>query len=225
MAGLLTPCHLFRTGVAPQRDGFGAHRDAVTCHDRHEYDDEHQGGRGRHRYGGYLDFVDVHDLWGIRPPNPVVAILQGTERDTGLISTCWRSRPISEKSEEIRQVRGFVAGRRFAHPGRPGAGRDVDQHGNQLREQALPTGWMTYWPRFRVYADLGYIPLVTPTSQIVGSQAVLNVLTGERYQEHHQGDRRRSQGRVWGHAGAVDSELQARVLGDAGEPITCRPRT
>lgn len=40
----------------------------------------------------------------------------------------------------------------------------------------------------RVRADLGYLPLVTPTSQIVGTQAVLNVLAGERYKEYHQGD-------------------------------------
>ena len=74
----------------------------------------------------------------------------------------------------------------------------------------------------RVREDLGFIPLVTPTSQIVGTQAVMNVLLGERYKSIAK----ESAGILKGEYGAspapVNAELQARVL-DGGEAITCRP--
>ena len=74
----------------------------------------------------------------------------------------------------------------------------------------------------RVREDLGFIPLVTPTSQIVGTQAVMNVLLGERYKSIAK----ESAGILKGEYGAspapVNAELQERVL-DGGEAITCRP--
>ena len=74
----------------------------------------------------------------------------------------------------------------------------------------------------RVREDLGFIPLVTPTSQIVGTQAVINVLTGERYKSITK----ETAGVLKGEYGAApapfNAELQARVL-DGGEAITCRP--
>jgi len=74
----------------------------------------------------------------------------------------------------------------------------------------------------RVREDLGFIPLVTPTSQIVGTQAVMNVLLGERYKSIAK----ESAGVLKGEYGAspapVNAELQARVL-EGGEAITCRP--
>ena len=74
----------------------------------------------------------------------------------------------------------------------------------------------------RVRKDLGYIPLVTPTSQIVGTQSVLNILTGERYKTIT----REAAGILKGEYGAapapVDKELQVRVL-EGSEAITCRP--
>ena len=74
----------------------------------------------------------------------------------------------------------------------------------------------------RVREDLGFIPLVTPTSQIVGTQAVMNVLLGERYKSIAK----ESAGVLKGEYGAspapVNAELQARVL-DGAEAITCRP--
>jgi len=74
----------------------------------------------------------------------------------------------------------------------------------------------------RVREDLGYIPLVTPTSQIVGTQAVINVLTGERYKSIS----RETAGVLKGEYGAtpapVNARLQMRVL--EGKPaISCRP--
>jgi oxaloacetate decarboxylase alpha subunit len=74
----------------------------------------------------------------------------------------------------------------------------------------------------RVRHDLGYIPLVTPTSQIVGTQAVINVLTGERYKSIT----RETAGVLKGEYGAtpapVNAELQLRVL-EGRQPVTCRP--
>ncbi|MBJ5196403.1 biotin/lipoyl-binding protein, partial [Salmonella enterica subsp. enterica serovar Newport] len=74
----------------------------------------------------------------------------------------------------------------------------------------------------RVRKDLGFIPLVTPTSQIVGTQAVLNVLTGERYKTIAK----ETAGILKGEHGhtpvPVNAALQARVL-EGAAPVTCRP--
>lgn len=74
----------------------------------------------------------------------------------------------------------------------------------------------------QVRQDLGFLPLVTPTSQIVGSQAVINVLMGQRYQSLTK----ETEGVLRGEYGAtpapVNPELQARVLNGAAA-ITCRP--
>ncbi|EBS3666128.1 oxaloacetate decarboxylase, partial [Salmonella enterica subsp. enterica serovar Telelkebir] len=74
----------------------------------------------------------------------------------------------------------------------------------------------------RVREDLGFIPLVTPTSQIVGTQAVLNVLTGERYKTIAKETAGILKGE-YGHTPVpVNAVLQARVL-EGGAPVTCRP--
>jgi oxaloacetate decarboxylase alpha subunit len=73
-----------------------------------------------------------------------------------------------------------------------------------------------------VRKDLGYVPLVTPTSQIVGSQSVLNVLSGERYKSISKETAGVLRGEYGATAAPVNADLQARVLaGD--EAITCRP--
>ena len=74
----------------------------------------------------------------------------------------------------------------------------------------------------RVRKDFGYPPLVTPTSQIVGSQAVLNVLSGERYKmvsKESKGLLRGEYGRL---PGEVNEEVRKKCIGD-DEVITCRP--
>ncbi len=74
----------------------------------------------------------------------------------------------------------------------------------------------------RVREDFGYPPLVTPTSQIVGSQAVLNVLSGERYKmvtKESKGLLRGEYGLV---PGTVNEDVRKKAIGDA-EVITCRP--
>ncbi len=74
----------------------------------------------------------------------------------------------------------------------------------------------------RVRKDFGYPPLVTPTSQIVGTQAVMNVLTGERYKmvtKESKGLLRGEYGQV---PGEVNEEIRKKAIGD-DEVITCRP--
>jgi len=74
----------------------------------------------------------------------------------------------------------------------------------------------------RVREDLGFIPLVTPTSQIVGSQAVINILTGERYKSMTKETAAVLKGEYGATSAPVNRELQLKVLAGA-EPITCRP--
>ncbi len=74
----------------------------------------------------------------------------------------------------------------------------------------------------KVRKDLGYLPLVTPTSQIVGTQAVFNVMTGERYQTITKETAGVLKGEYGRTPAEVNSELQMRVL-EGDKPITCRP--
>ena len=94
---------------------------------------------------------------------------------------------------------------------------------SQLKEQgALDKFDLVLEEIPRVREDLGFIPLVTPTSQIVGTQAVINVLTGERYKSITK----ETAGVLKGEYGAApapfNAALQARVL-DGAQALTCRP--
>ena len=75
----------------------------------------------------------------------------------------------------------------------------------------------------RVRKDFGYPPLVTPTSQIVGSQAVLNVLTGERYKMATKESKGVLRGEYGQLPGEVNEEVRKKVLGNDADIITCRP--
>ncbi|MFT5505161.1 MAG: oxaloacetate decarboxylase alpha subunit, partial [Gammaproteobacteria bacterium] len=74
----------------------------------------------------------------------------------------------------------------------------------------------------KVRKDLGFVPLVTPTSQIVGTQSVINVLSGHRYKTISKETAGVLRGEYGATAAPVNAELQKRVLGD-DQPITCRP--
>ncbi|MBE6594830.1 MAG: oxaloacetate decarboxylase subunit alpha, partial [Ruminococcaceae bacterium] len=74
----------------------------------------------------------------------------------------------------------------------------------------------------RVREDFGYPPLVTPTSQIVGSQAVLNVLSGERYKMVTKESKGLLRGEYGMLPGEVNEEVRRKAIGD-DEVITCRP--
>ncbi|MGR9053177.1 MAG: sodium-extruding oxaloacetate decarboxylase subunit alpha, partial [Gammaproteobacteria bacterium] len=94
---------------------------------------------------------------------------------------------------------------------------------NQLRERnALDRIDEVYKEIPAVRKDLGFPPLVTPTSQIVGTQAVLNVLTGKRYETITNEVKRYLQGGYGKAPAPVDPALQQRAIGSE-EPIDCRP--
>ncbi len=93
----------------------------------------------------------------------------------------------------------------------------------QLRQQKAEDkldAVMAEMPRVR--KDMGYPPLVTPTSQMVGSQATLNVITGKRYSVVSQETRNYLLGHYGESPGPIDEEVRKAILGKK-EPITCRP--
>jgi oxaloacetate decarboxylase alpha subunit len=94
---------------------------------------------------------------------------------------------------------------------------------SQLREQNATDKMSEVLKEIpRVREDLGTIALVTPTSQIVGTQAVINVLSGERYKTITKESAGILKGEYGATATPVNKELQAKVLNGA-EPVTCRP--
>jgi len=163
--------------------------------------------------------------YGHSPTETFVAIMEESERATGMDLDL-----LEEISLYFREVRKKYA--KFE-----GALKGVDPRiltaqvpggmltnlENQLRDQnasdrlddvlkEIPT----------VRKDLGYVPLVTPTSQIVGTQSVINVLSGERYKSISKETAGVLRGEYGATAAPVNQDLQARVLaGD--EPVTCRP--
>lgn len=74
----------------------------------------------------------------------------------------------------------------------------------------------------RVREDAGYPPLVTPSSQIVGTQAVFNVMSGERYKMVTKEFRGLIRGEYGATAVPVDPDFQKKIIGNE-EPVTCRP--
>lgn len=155
----------------------------------------------------------------------VVATLEGTERDTGL-----DIKLLSEISDYFRKVRRkyakFEGSLRGTDPRILIAqvpGGMLTNMENQLKEQGAADKFDQVLEEIpRVREDLGFIPLVTPTSQIVGTQAVLNVLTGERYKNISKETAAILKGEYGAAPSEYNNELQARVL-DGKEPVTCRP--
>lgn len=163
--------------------------------------------------------------YGHSPTETVVAILQETERDTGL--DMFKLEDIAAYFREVRKKYAKFEGTLRGVDSRilvaqvPGG--MLTNMESQLHEQNAMHHFDAVLDEIpRVREDLGFIPLVTPTSQIVGSQAVMNVLSGERYKTISK----ETEGVLKGEYGAtpapVNRELQARVL-NGTEPITCRP--
>jgi len=163
--------------------------------------------------------------YGHSPTETVVAMVQGSERDTGLDLTA-----LEEIAAYFREVRKKYA--KFE-----GSLKGVDSRillaqvpggmltnmESQLREQGAADKLDEVLKEIpRVREDLGFIPLVTPTSQIVGSQAVLNVLMGERYKTITKETAGVLKGEYGATAAPVNAELQQRVL-KGEQPIHCRP--
>ncbi|MGG5573873.1 sodium-extruding oxaloacetate decarboxylase subunit alpha [Vibrio diazotrophicus] len=177
-----------------------------------------------------IDILDtaissMSQTYGHTPTETVVAMLQGTERDTNL--KLEQIEPIASYFREVRkkyakwegQLKGVDSRILIAQV--PG-GMLTNMEG-QLKEQGAADRIDEVLEEIpRVRKDLGYIPLVTPTSQIVGTQAVINVLTGERYKSITKETAGLLKGEYGATPAEVNTELQARVL-DGAEVITCRP--
>ena len=163
--------------------------------------------------------------YGHSPTESVVSIFEGTDRDTGL------------NIELLEEIAAYFRDIRKKYAPWEGSLKGIDSRiltaqvpggmltnmESQLREQGASDRFDDVLAEIpRVREDLGYIPLVTPTSQIVGTQAVLNVLTGERYKSVTK----ETAGVLKGEYGAApapyNAELQATVL-EGAEAITCRP--
>ncbi|SDS54512.1 oxaloacetate decarboxylase, alpha subunit [Halopseudomonas litoralis] len=163
--------------------------------------------------------------YGHSPTESVVAIFQDTARDTGL------------NLELLEEVAAYFRDVRKKYAKFEGNLKGVDSRilvaqvpggmltnmESQLKEQGAGEKFDEVLAEIpRVREDLGFIPLVTPTSQIVGTQAVINVLTGERYKSITKETAGILKGEYGAAPAAFNAELQARVLNGA-EAITCRP--
>ena len=155
----------------------------------------------------------------------LVATLQGTEYDTGLdiprlekIAAYFRN--VRKKYAKFEgQLRGVDS--RILVAQVPGG--MLTNLENQLKQQNASDKLDLVLEEIpRVRKDLGYIPLVTPTSQIVGTQSVINVLTGERYKTIAKETAGILKGEYGKTPAPVDSVLQARVL-EGAAPVTDRP--
>jgi len=159
---------------------------------------------------------------------PMVAALQGTEYDTGLDLDL-----LSEIADYFRPLREEYLKSGLMDPKVMGVdvntlryqvpGGMLSNLVSQLKQQGAEDKFMDVLKEVpRVREDLGFPPLVTPSSQIVGTQAVLNVLMGERYKMITK----ETKGIVRGEYGQtpvpISDEMVKKVIGDE-ERITCRP--
>ena len=178
--------------------------------------------------------VDILDTaisplaWGTSQPptESMVAALQGTEFDTGLDLKLLTA--IKKYFEDIKVKYGGIL-----DPISESVDTDVLLYQipggmlsnliSQLKEQnAIDryTDVLDEMPRVR--KDMGYPPLVTPTSQIVGIQSVMNVLGGERYKTVSNEVKEYMKGMYGKPPAPVDPEISKQIIGD-DEVITCRP--
>jgi len=158
----------------------------------------------------------------------LVATLKGTDRDTGLDLT-----KLSDAAAHFRKVAGKLKEQGSLDP------KVLNVDTNTLLYQ-VPGGMLSnlisqlkqanaedkYYDVLaeipRVREDFGYPPLVTPTSQIVGTQAVLNVLSGERYKMVTKESKGLLRGEYGQLPAPVNEEVRKKAIGD-DEIITCRP--
>ena len=162
------------------------------------------------------------------PTEPLVATLAGTEYDTGLsldklsdIADYFKT--IKDKFVEQGLLNNKVTGVDINTLKYQVPGGMLSNLVSQLKQQNAEDKFDEVLKEIpRVRADFGYPPLVTPSSQIVGTQAVLNVILGERYKIVPK----ESKGIVKGEYGRtpvpIDPEFRKKILGDE-KPIDCRP--
>lgn len=158
------------------------------------------------------------------PTETLVTALKGTPHDTGLDLALLTE--ISDHFKKIREnykvdsvitmVDTMVL--KYQIPGGM-----LSNLTSQLREQrALDKLSEVLKEVPRVREDLGFPPLVTPTSQIVGTQAVFNVLTGERYKMVSNEVKNYVRGLYGKSPAPISKEIKEKIIGDE-EVITCRP--
>lgn len=162
------------------------------------------------------------------PTEPMVAALQGTEYDTGydldkLIEISDYFRPLREKYIESGLMSTKVMGVNVNTLKYQVPGGMLSNLVSQLKQQNAEDKYEAVLEEVpRVREDMGFPPLVTPSSQIVGTQAVLNVLMGERYKMVTK----ETKGIVKGEYGKtpvdIKPELVKKIIGDEKQ-ITCRP--
>lgn len=163
--------------------------------------------------------------YGHSPTEAIVASLQGSDRDTDLDLNS-----LEEIADYFRTVRKKYAQFEGSLKGTDSRilvaqvpGGMLTNMESQLKEQGAAEKFDAVLEEIpRVREDLGFIPLVTPTSQIVGTQAVLNVLAGERYKTITKEAAGILKGEYGKPPAALNKKLQERVL-EGAQPITCRP--
>jgi pyruvate carboxylase subunit B len=159
------------------------------------------------------------------PTESMVTALKGTVHDSGLDLDKLQAvnQYFAEVRKKYRRFESEFTGidtqvHLFQVPGGM-----ISNLANQLRERnALDKMGEVYKEIPEVRKDLGYPPLVTPTSQIVGTQAVLNVLTGKRYETITNEVKRYLQGGYGKAPAAVNDDLQKKAIGDE-DVMDCRP--
>jgi len=163
--------------------------------------------------------------YGHSPTETIAACLDGQERDTGL--ELHKLEEIAHYFRDVRkkyaQYEGSLKGvdSRILTSQVPGG--MLTNMESQLKEQGAADKFDQVLKEIpKVREDLGFLPLVTPTSQIVGTQAVLNVIAGERYKTITKETAGVLKGEYGAAPAALNKELQDRVL-DGEQPITCRP--
>jgi pyruvate/oxaloacetate carboxyltransferase len=159
------------------------------------------------------------------PTESIVAMLQGRERDTGLDLDLLAE--IAGYFGEVRRKYASFESGLFGVDVRvlqyqiPGG--MLSNLVSQLREQGAEDRYEAVLDEVpRVRADLGYPPLVTPSSQLVGTQATLNVVLGERYKVIPEEVRQYVRGYYGRPPAPIDPEVKEEAIGDE-EPIDCRP--
>ncbi|MGI9918363.1 sodium-extruding oxaloacetate decarboxylase subunit alpha [Vibrio owensii] len=155
----------------------------------------------------------------------LVASLQNTEYDTGLDILALEA--VAAYFREVRKKYAAFEGQLKGSDSRiivaqvPGG--MLTNMESQLKQQNAADKLDAVLEEIpKVRKELGYLPLVTPTSQIVGTQSVINVLMGERYKTITKETAGVLRGEYGKTPAPVDTELQQRVL-EGSEPITCRP--
>lgn len=158
----------------------------------------------------------------------LVATLAGTDRDTGL-----NLADLSEAAAHFRNVANKLKAEGILDPKVLNVdtktlmyqvpGGMLSNLISQLKQANAEDKYYEVLAEVpNVRKDFGYPPLVTPTSQIVGSQAVLNVLSGERYKVFTKESKALLRGEYGRLPGEVNEEVRRKAIGDQ-EVITCRP--